>query len=82
MTILVEAYYILVWERLGCQLHSNAVVVSVTKDFKFVTKYWSSPRMLHRCNINYVLSQDQNIELSIDLLSQIVLYVLILLQYI
>ena len=26
----------LVWERLGCKLHSNAVVASVTKDFKFV----------------------------------------------
>ena len=38
--------------------------------------------MPYRCNINYVLSQDQNIELSIDLLSQIILYVLILLQYI
>ena len=29
----------LVWERIGCQLHYNAVVVSVTKDFKFVTEY-------------------------------------------
>ena len=28
-----------VWERIGCQLHSNAVVASVTKDFKFVTEY-------------------------------------------
>ena len=35
----------LVWERIGCQLHSNAVVASVTKNFKFVTEYWSSPRM-------------------------------------
>ena len=29
----------LVWERFGCQVHSNAVVASVTKDFKFVTEY-------------------------------------------
>ena len=29
----------LVWERLGCQPHSNVVVVSVTKDFKLVTEY-------------------------------------------
>ena len=29
----------LVWERIGCQLHSNGVVASVTKDFKFVTEY-------------------------------------------
>ena len=29
----------LVWERIGCQLHSNAVVTSSTKDFKFVTEY-------------------------------------------
>ena len=27
----------LVWQSLGCQLHSNTVVASVTKDFKFVT---------------------------------------------
>ena len=27
----------LVWQSLGCQLHSNAVVASVMKDFKFVT---------------------------------------------
>ena len=28
----------LVWQSLGCQLHSNnAVVASVSKDFKFVT---------------------------------------------
>ena len=33
MTILVEIYYILVWERFECQLHSNAVIASVTKDF-------------------------------------------------
>ena len=33
MTILVEIYYILVWEQFGCQLHSNEVVASVTKDF-------------------------------------------------
>ena len=39
MSILVEIYYILVWERFGYQLHSNAVVASVTKDFKFVTGY-------------------------------------------
>ena len=26
----------LVWQSLGCQLHSNAVVASVTKDFKLV----------------------------------------------
>ena len=26
------------WQRLGYQLHSNAVVASVTKDFKFVTR--------------------------------------------
>ena len=31
----------LVWEIIGCQLHSNAVVASVTKDFKFVTEYCS-----------------------------------------
>ena len=72
----------LVWERFGCQLHSNAVGASVTKDFKFETEYLSSPRMPYRCNINYVLSQDQNSELSIDLLSQIIVYVFILLQYI
>ena len=50
----------LVWERIGCQLYSNAVVSSVTKDFKFVTRlleYW----MPYRCNINYVLSQDQTV---------------------
>ena len=50
----------LVWERIGCQLHSNAVVASVTKDFKSVTRvleYWMS----YRCNINYVLSQDQTV---------------------
>ena len=29
----------LVWQSLECQLHSNAVVASVTKDFKFVTEY-------------------------------------------
>ena len=29
----------LVWERLGYQLRSNAVVASVTKDFKLVTEY-------------------------------------------
>ena len=29
----------LVWKIFGCQLHSNAVVASVTKDFKFVTEY-------------------------------------------
>ena len=30
----------LVWQSLGCQVHSNAVVASVTKDFKFVvTEY-------------------------------------------
>ena len=29
----------LVGQSLGCQLHSNAVVASVTKDFKFVTEY-------------------------------------------
>ena len=29
----------LVWQSLGCELHSNAVVASVTKDFKFVTEY-------------------------------------------
>ena len=28
----------LVGERIGCQLYSNAVVVSVTKDFKIVTR--------------------------------------------
>ena len=28
----------LVWERIGYQLHSNAVVASVTKDFKFVNR--------------------------------------------
>ena len=27
----------LVWQSLGCQLHSNAVVASVTNDFRFVT---------------------------------------------
>ena len=31
--------------------------------------------MPYRCNINYVLSQDQNSGLSINLLSQIILYV-------
>ena len=51
----------LVWQSLGCQLHSNAVVASVTKDFKFVTEYRSSPRMPYRCNINDVLSQDQTV---------------------
>ena len=39
MSILVEIYYILAWERFGYQLHSNAVVAAVTKDFKFVTEY-------------------------------------------
>ena len=39
MSILVEVYCNLVWERFGCQLHSNAVVTSVTKDFKYVTEY-------------------------------------------
>ena len=29
----------IVWERFGCQLHSNAVIASVAKDFKFVTEY-------------------------------------------
>ena len=29
----------LVLERLGRQLHSNAAVASVTKGFKFVTEY-------------------------------------------
>ena len=29
----------LVWQSLGRQLHSNAVVASVTKDFEFVTEY-------------------------------------------
>ena len=29
----------LVWQSLGCQFYSNAVVASVTKDFKFVTEY-------------------------------------------
>ena len=29
----------LVWQSLGCQLNSNAVIASVTKDFKFVTEY-------------------------------------------
>ena len=38
--------------------------------------------MPYRCNINYVLFQDQNSELSIDLLSQIIMYGFILLQYI
>ena len=38
MSILVEIYYILVWEIFGRQLHSNAVVVSVAKDFKSVTE--------------------------------------------
>ena len=33
--------------------------------------------MPYRCNINYVLFQDQNSELPIDLSSQIILYVLI-----
>ena len=28
----------LVGERIGCQLYSNAVVASVTKDFKIVTR--------------------------------------------
>ena len=28
----------LAWEGLGCQLYSNAVVASVTKDFKFCDK--------------------------------------------
>ena len=28
----------LVWQSLGCQLHSNAVVASVAKGFKFVTE--------------------------------------------
>ena len=28
----------LVWQSLGCQLHSNAVAASVTKDFKFMTR--------------------------------------------
>ena len=51
----------LVWQSLGCQLHSNAVVASVTKDFKFVTEYRSSPRMPYMCNINDVLSQDQTV---------------------
>ena len=37
--------------------------------------------MPYRCNINYVLSQDQSSEWSIDLLSQIVLYVFVLLQH-
>ena len=72
----------LVWGRLGCQLHSNTVVASATKDFKCVTEYGSSPRMPYGCNINYILSQDQNSALSFDLSSQIILYVLILLQYI
>ena len=38
--------------------------------------------MPYRFNINYVLPQDQNSELSIDLLSQIIVHVFILLQYI
>ena len=29
----------LVWERIGCELYSDTVVASVTKDFKFVTEY-------------------------------------------
>ena len=28
-----------VWEIIGCQLHFNAVVASVTRDFDFVTEY-------------------------------------------
>ena len=39
MSILVEIYYILAWERFGYQIHSNAIVASVTKAFKFVTGY-------------------------------------------
>ena len=44
----------LVWQSLGCQLHSKAVVASVTKDFKFVI-------LTYRCNITDVLSQDQTV---------------------
>ena len=29
----------LAWQSLGCQLRSNEVVASVTKDFRFVTEY-------------------------------------------
>ena len=29
----------LVWEKIGGQPHSNAVVSSVTKDFEYVTEY-------------------------------------------
>ena len=32
----------LVWETVGCQLYSNAVVASVMKDLKFVTEYLST----------------------------------------
>ena len=39
MSILVEIYYILAWERFVYQLHSNAVVASVMKDVKLVTGY-------------------------------------------
>ena len=37
--MLVEIYDMLVWQILRYQLHSNAVVASVTKDFKFVIEY-------------------------------------------
>ena len=52
----------LVWERIGCQLYSNAVVASVTKNFKFVTRVL---KQSYRCNINYVLSQDQTVSFQL-----------------
>ena len=71
----------LVWQRFGCQLHSNAVVASVMKDFKFVKQSTEAVLGCHIGATSITYYPKIKSELSIDLLSQIILYVLILLQY-
>ena len=68
-------------ERIGCQLHSNAVVASVTKDFMSMREYWSSPRMPY--SVTSIMYYPKIKQWAVNwLIEPYNLYVLILLQYI